>query len=471
MKHGYLPYTVDSATQSWRMYTISFPGDPAETPVLFDIGSNTITHRWAIKDIPALSGQNFTTSLKNYGARLDFQLRRIKSSKADMREYMGNWEQLANRLMAEDNFGVELNHPNGWLNSDIAKITDGAATGVEKAQRWYNYVRDNFTWNGKQDIYLSKTLKQTFTDKNGNAADLNLLLLAGLLNLHLESYPAILSTRDNGKASEMYPIINQYNYVICCAKIDGRQYNLDATDKMLGFGKLPERVFNESARLLEDTTTLISLSADSLKESKITTLSITDNEDGKPMAASFASVLGQYESLGLRRKLAKQTPEDFFKDLKTKFSFQTDITGAEIDSLKNLEVPLTVKYNFTLPLDNDIIYLNPMLNEGYKENPFKSIERLYPVEMPYCMDELYVLNMDIPNGYKVEELPKSTRFKLNDNDGMFEYIIAQGNGKIQLRCRLKLNKANFETEDYEALRNFFASVVQKQAEQVVLKKI
>ena len=42
---------------------------------------------------------------------------------------------------------------------------------------------------------------------------------------------------------------------------------------------------------------------------------------------------------------------------------------------------------------------------------------------------------------------------------------------IQLRTRLKLNKANFAPQDYETLRNFFAFVVQKQAEQIVFKKI
>ena len=69
---------------------------------------------------------------------------------------------------------------------------------------------------------------------------------------------------------------------------------------------------------------------------------------------------------------------------------------------------------------DDRIYFNPMLAEGMKENPFAAAVRHYPIEMPYEVDELYVLQMDIPKGYEVEELPKGVRVKLNEWDGLYE---------------------------------------------------
>jgi hypothetical protein len=79
--------------------------------------------------------------------------------------------------------------------------------------------------------------------------------------------------------------------------------------------------------------------------------------------------------------------------------------------------------------------------------------------------------MEIPKGYKVDELPKSTRVKFNEDEGMFEYITASSNGYIQLRTSLKLNKAEFLPEDYQSLRDFYAFIVKKHSEQIVLKKI
>ena len=70
-----------------------------------------------------------------------------------------------------------------------------------------------------------------------------------------------------------------------------------------------------------------------------------------------------------------------------------------------------------------------------------------------------------------DELPKSARVNLDESDGSFEYIIAKSDTNIQLRCRLKLNKANFAPDDYQNLREFFAFAVKKEAEQIVFKRI
>lgn len=90
--------------------------------------------------------------------------------------------------------------------------------------------------------------------------------------------------------------------------------------------------------------------------------------------------------------------------------------------------------------------------------------------MPYVSDEVFTLNWAIPQGYEVDELPKSARATLNGTDGYFEYILQQSDSYIQFRFRLQLKKANFQPEEYATLREFFDLVVKKQAEQIVLKK-
>jgi hypothetical protein len=90
--------------------------------------------------------------------------------------------------------------------------------------------------------------------------------------------------------------------------------------------------------------------------------------------------------------------------------------------------------------------------------------------MPYTISEVYVLSIDIPKGYVVDEIPKSIRMRLNESDGLFEYIIQKTDNSVQLRCRILISKAVFPQEDYQALRDFFAMVIKKQGEQVVFKK-
>jgi len=105
-----------------------------------------------------------------------------------------------------------------------------------------------------------------------------------------------------------------------------------------------------------------------------------------------------------------------------------------------------------------------------QSNPFKSQQRLYPVEMPAKVAYDYVLNMEAPAGYEVEELPKSTVVKFNDTEGLFQYVIEKTDKGIQFRSRIRLNKTYFPPDEYESLRSFYDMIVKKQGEQIVLKK-
>jgi len=81
-----------------------------------------------------------------------------------------------------------------------------------------------------------------------------------------------------------------------------------------------------------------------------------------------------------------------------------------------------------------------------------------------------VLNLDIPTGYELEELPKSAQVTLNDDEGTFQFLVGKNDNMIQFKSVIKLNKATFQPEDYNSLRDFFALVVKKQSEQIVFKK-
>lgn len=90
--------------------------------------------------------------------------------------------------------------------------------------------------------------------------------------------------------------------------------------------------------------------------------------------------------------------------------------------------------------------------------------------MESVFDEIYSFNMEVPEGYVVDELPKPAIVKFNEDEGIFQYLIQQQDNHIQLRSRVKLTKANFAPEEYPSLREFFDHIVKKQAEQIVLKK-
>ena len=53
-----------------------------------------------------------------------------------------------------------------------------------------------------------------------------------------------------------------------------------------------------------------------------------------------------------------------------------------------------------------------------KENIFKSDDRRYPVDFGYGFSDVHMVNIKIPEGYEIAELPESGGFKLPDDLGI-----------------------------------------------------
>lgn len=471
-KQGYLPFAIDSSKKIFRDYRIidnDNNNDPMASTSVYSLSGDAVWARWAMKDIPAFKSESYITTSSNYIPKIKFQLYSIKYSDTYTKIILKDWINRANDLLEDEDFGKPLTENNSWLKPELESIAKGTNL-FEIVKNIWQYVRDNFICTDDDGFYLSQPLKKTFQTKKGNVADINLLLTAMLLQKGYNASPVLLSTREHGYPIETESVLNQFNYVITRVLIDSGYYLLDATQNRLGFGKLPEKCYNKSGRLIAKMPYLVNLSADSLIESKNTFVSII-NDDKGDIAGTLTSHLGYYESYDIRNKLVGTKQEEFTKDIAKSYPNEFEITNIALDSVNNYNIPITVNTDFKIKFDDDdIIYFNPMLNEAWKKNPFDAAERLYPVEMPYVMNEVYNFNMQIPVGYEVDELPKSARVKLNEDEGMFEYLIEKSNGFVQMRCSLKLTKANYLPEDYKTLRDFFAYVVKKQAEPIVFKK-
>lgn len=429
------------------------------------VGANVSMYRWVAKDVPALKEESFTTSLANHITRMDFQLSARKYPGQAVQQVMGTWAKLREDLMKEEAYGIALGKNNGFMGDEVRDITAGAASDEEKARKIYYYVRNNYSCTDHSRLTIDKPLKTVFNSKSGNVTEVNLVLVAMLRKAGLEAYPVILSTREHGYTNPLYPMISRFNYTIAAVVTGDRLHYLDASYP-LGFDKLHKSCYNGHARILNDEAVAVQFDADSLVEQKLTSV-ILRQENGV-LKGAFQQRPTYFESYALRGLVREKGKEEYFKPVEKLF---TKVSNAAIDDLDSLERSVMVKYDFDYDTNGeDMLYLNPMFGEATKANPFKSLDRKYPVEMPNTVDEIFTLNMEIPEGYEVEELPKSTLVKFNEDEGLFQYMIAKSDNVIQFRSRIKLNKATFPPEEYATLRDFYDMIVKKQGEQIVLKK-
>lgn len=467
---GYTPFHIKSTSQSQSTFNITMQNGSQASDHASLTGMVYIS-RWVMKDVPALKREIFTTTLDNHISKLEFQLSMTKFPNSPVQPVMASWNKVSEDMMKNENFGYQLYRNNNWLDEEMKKITAGAKDSLDKMKRIYAYVRDNFACTAHSGIYLTDgSLKTVMKNKSGNVADINLLLIAMLSHEGFKVYPTLLSTRSHGYTHAIYPLMDRFNYVVACVMLPEGQLLLDASEPLLGFGRLNEECYNGHARVLTPNTEPIYLEADSVKEQKITNVFMTTDSKGK-LQGSMNTTLGYFESLALREVIKEKGKSEFVKKVKSSYGTEWSVDSVVIDSLKELNEPVTVHYDFNFNNNtDDIVYINPMLNEATKENPFTAAERNYPVEMPCTFDEVYVLTLDLTNGYVVDEIPKSTKVLFNDGEGYFEYLVSQNENIVQMRSRMYFNKTNYLPDEYESLRGFFGLVVKKQSEQIVLKK-
>jgi hypothetical protein len=105
------------------------------------------------------------------------------------------------------------------------------------------------------------------------------------------------------------------------------------------------------------------------------------------------------------------------------------------------------------------------------KSPFKSLTRSFPVEFETPFKAQYILDLVLPAGYTLEELPQPARVNLPENAGKLMFNCSKNaNGGVQVILKMNIAKTRFSPEEYGALRQFFEIVVEKTQFQLVLKK-
>ena len=121
--------------------------------------------------------------------------------------------------------------------------------------------------------------------------------------------------------------------------------------------------------------------------------------------------------------------------------------------------------------DGSHIYLNPFVIPVMSESPFKAVTRTLPVEYPYKHMLNMVTSLELPDGYEIEEMPKPLNITTEDKSLSVRVNYVLQAGKLVVQYRFTVGKTLFLPAEYDFLRQFYDSLVEKCNEMVVLKKV
>jgi hypothetical protein len=424
--------------------------------------------RWVAKDVPAFKNEPFITSSNDYISKLNFELAYTKYPNSGIKNYMGSWEDISKSYW--ESVGAEIKG-NGSLKNIVEPIIASLSTPEEKIAAIHAYVKQNVLWDGTQRKYNENSPKKTLDQKKGSSAEINLLLACLLEKADIVVSPVLLSTRNHGFVRETMAISSQFNYMACVAKVGDKNILLDATDKLLPPGVLPESCLNGNGLVIsKDGFQWINLKP-TVKTKTYYDATITLTDAGELKGTLKIDKTG-YSSTRARKSYLLLGEQEYLK----KFieGRQWTLNKSQFQNVQEIHQPFKETHDIVvtehIAASGDIIYFNPFIISKENENPFKAEKRDYPVDFGNSYDQMYMARITIPDGYQVEELPKSKVMALPENSARYIYNIAQTGNTINFTSGLTFNRSLFTQDEYLGLKEFYNQVVAKQAEQIVLKK-
>ncbi|WP_350292895.1 DUF3857 domain-containing protein [uncultured Croceitalea sp.] len=435
------------------------------------IGMDVVVTKYALNNVPALKEESFVDNIDNYRSGVMFELMSIDIPGLS-KSYAKSWKDVAKTIGSSSDYKNELDKTR-LFTDNVESLISGMNSDEERMKVIFKHVKENFKWNGVDGKYFLNGFKKTLKEKSGNAADINLLLVAMLRNAGLDANPVLISTKEN--TIPFFPTVDRLNYVIGYVKANEKSYYLDATNKFSDLNLLPLKDYNWRGILINNPDkvwALVDLNTPKTGTKRFfieSQLKVDGSLEGK-----LSSRFSNHFAMTFREFIEEVDKENYVSELETKLS-DIEISNHEVKNIDELSGPVSESFEFYQDAAAEDLggklYLKPMLFLAMDENPFKSETRDYPIDFGFPFKNDFVFKIKLPEGYKVESLPKSIMMKIPNNLGMFKYNTNSLDGIVDVTVSYSINKARVSTEDYLFLKQFYNQMISKESEPLVLSKI
>ncbi|WP_158237990.1 transglutaminase domain-containing protein [Emticicia sp. TH156] len=431
---------------------------------------NGLFQRFIMKDVPAFRNEAFITTSSDYVTKMDFELASVNWPGYLIKDFSLDYPSLNNTMLGASILGGQLKHT-GFLSGVAKDISKTYADSSSRIKAACEYIQKNIKWNRMEGLY-SNSIRKVLDSRTGDAGDINLLLIALLRELGFDANPVILSTRSHGKIHEQFALRKRFNYVVAHIERNGKDLLLDATDEYQKPGMLPVQCLNGKGWLVHPEKPRFVSLAPSDKELKFKKADLSLSEDGE-LQGLITRSYGGYGDLTAKKDFNRLGADSYLDEVKKKQESWI-IEKADFANTTAVNESFEAKYQVTLnnyaTKAGKMLHFKPMLSEGFEENPLKTKDRVYPIDMAYPKEEIFIGNFEIPEGYSVAELPKNTVISLPGNGGRFMYSVAVNGKSMMVSSRVQFLKPVYYAEEYPILQEFYDKIVAKHNELITLKK-
>ncbi len=422
------------------------------------------------QNLPRVPEDDWVYCEEDFVTKVVHDLNWIEFPGSSRKSYTANWEKVDSVLMSNDDFGKYYKMHNPLEAEQAAMGLPDSLSVMERTRRLRELLMKNFGWNNNYGIYgiSERKLQKELT---ANSATLNFALMSMLRDANITAYPVVMSRRSRGRLPYTHASGESLNtMVLQVLKEDNKPFYVDATCSGFPMGTLPSDLLAERARVIRDFNSAEWVNLSHICTSRsVSTVRAKLSADGT-LAGKQTLVHHGISSAEFRHRYhAAKDSTAFVQGMAT--SSNVEITEYNATGIPGDgdEIKEELSFTRTVDTDGEHIYLNPFLFVNMT-SPFKAEERLLPVEYPYPSQERQTIQISLPEGYEVEELPQSLQVSLPDDDIVCRVKISLSVDQLLISINYR-RKATFLPKDYyPALRDFWAKLEAKCNEMIVLKK-
>ncbi|OIP49594.1 MAG: hypothetical protein AUK33_10225 [Flavobacteriaceae bacterium CG2_30_34_30] len=431
---------------------------------------NLETTVYSVTQLPKLVEEEYVNNMDNYLNSIKHELEWTKMPGSSLETYTHSWDDVAKSIYKHSRFGNEID-TREYFEQDLDPLLKTAQNSFEKIKIVFDFVKQKVKWNEKYGVLVKDGVKKAYSQRTGNVAEINLMLTGMLRYAGLNANPILVSTRANGIA--YFPTREGFNYVIAAVELNNELILLDATNEFTEPNILTEKTLNWVGRLIRSDFSSVEVDLmPKILSKRVFDLNIKMDLQGT-INGRCRNSYTNHEALNYRNNFAGKSDKAYEEIIENNYSLM-EISDIDITNRKETDKPYIENFNFnkTSSFDalGDRIYFQPLFFMATTKNPFKAEEREFPIDFSFPRSKIVRLQIEIPEGYKIESAPESATYKLPDDLGEFTYLISTTENTINLRVISEIKASILPAGYYSALKEYYKLVVEKETEKIVLVK-
>ena len=427
-------------------------------------------HHFEGRELPAVKDDDYVWCVEDFMTKVEHDLRSISISGGYYKNFQSTWEDVDKMLMGDEDFGKYFNMDNPLAKEQADLKLDGL-TAREKTEKLRDLLLAYYTWDQSYGLY-SISPRKLQKEGTANSCTLNFALMSMLRDAGITACPVVLSRRTKGRLPYAHASVAALNTMVLAVAdaADSTVFYVDAAAKGYPVGTLTANELVDRGRMLN-------------KAGNASWVDLRNCCDGKVITSAKATITpdgmlqGSYNAV--YHGVAVGHYRDIYRDVTDSVAYVEHFAtsnNVEIDSfeLKDIdsnsdEVKEDLTFSRSLNTDDEHIYLNPFLFID-ATNPFKAETRDLPVEFMYNAMNRHTIQLTLPEGYVVEELPSSFTLVMPNEDMNARMRVRQSGNTIAINYNFTRKTLLYDTDNYSYLRDFWATAELKLGEMIVLKK-